>query len=48
VLNCALRLKSPLGERDIAVKKDAVLHIPEQHHPSAMLNRLRNTLRGIR
>jgi LEA14-like dessication related protein len=47
-LNTMLHLKTPLGEMAFPVEKNAVLIIPEQYRPAAFLNRLRDTLRGIR
>jgi len=47
-LNSMLHMKTPLGEMSVPVEKNAVLTIPEQFRPAAFINRLRDTLRGIR
>lgn len=47
-LNAVLHLKMPLGELTVPVEKSAVLAIPEQYRSTAVINLLRDTLRGIR
>jgi LEA14-like dessication related protein len=47
-LNTLLHLKTPLGRMSVPVEKNAVLAIPEQYRPAALINRLRDVLKGIR
>jgi LEA14-like dessication related protein len=47
-LNGMLNLKTPLGDMELPVEKSAVLAIPGQYRPAALINRFRDVLRGIR
>ena len=47
-MNARLHIKYPLGEMVIPVEKNDTLNVPERYRPVAAINRLRDTLRGIR
>ena len=47
-LKALLQLRTPLGEMAVPVEQSAVLAIPEQYRPAALINRLQGALQGVR
>jgi len=47
-LKALLQLRTPLGEMAVPMVENAVLAIPEQYRPAALIHRLQDALRGVR